>query len=158
MDKPRDEAANRLLTDLMRATMPGLRTQAQYDGFLVAFDALRMTVNGTFERDKKRAADGRAALDKALQALEGITDLSEKLREVPEAATSAAAEAFKRAPVQFGEEEKMRALLDGLACVSSRGELNGWYTANRALIDDVATESMRAKLFDAIRERKLALP
>lgn len=157
METARNEASDRLLTEVMRATMPNLKTQAQFDGFLIAFDALRMTVNGIYEQNGKKTADGKEALAKALDALTKITEVSEKLREVPEAATSAASEVFKNPPAQFGEDESLRVLLDALSRLESLEALDAWYMACRAQIHRVVTPSLRNQLFDAIRERKVAL-
>ncbi len=149
--------SDRLFIEAMRLSMPGLRTQAQFDAFMAAFDALRSTANGIFEGDAQAITDGKEALSKALDTLGKVTEVSEKLREVPEAATSKASEAFKKPPAQFEEQPVQTELLAELGQLRDLAELTEWYQRRRPDIDRVVTPAARNVLFDAIRERKSAL-
>jgi hypothetical protein len=141
----------------LQLSMPGLRTQAQFNAFSAAFDALRTAANGIFERDVTKALQGREALLKALDTLDTVTDVSEKLREVPEAATSAAAEEFKRPPSEFGEYDLQKQLFTELSILATTEDLVIWYTENRGRIDKVRSQTLRNGLLDAIREKKVYL-
>lgn len=150
------EEAGHMLVEAMRATMPGLRTQAQFNAFMVAFDALRMTANAIFEGDAQKTSQGEDAVRTAIAALKQATDVSAKLRDVPEAATSKAAEDFKRPPVQFGEREAQKRLLDDLDGVRNLEDLEAWYARNRTDLDRVVSPTLRNVLFDTIRAKKVS--
>lgn len=151
-----EEAAD-MMVEAMRATMPRLRTQAQFDAFMMAFDALRMTANAIFEGDTIKATQGEEAIHTALGALRQATDMSAKLRDVPEAATSKAANAFKQPPAQFEERDAQKRLLSELERVLTLGDLEFWYERNRSDLDRVVSPALRNPLFDTIRAKKLSL-
>lgn len=147
----------RLLIESMRQTMPGLKTQAQFNAFIGAFDAFRVVMNAIFESDKAKEMEGRKALDLGFKAAEQTTELSNKLRDVPEAATSKAAEEFKKAPDEFGEYDVQRQLLVELATLGSVDDLQAWYGRTKEQRDKVKSQTLRNALMDAIRDRKLSL-
>lgn len=153
----RSDSANRALAAVLRETFPPDVTQAQYDAFLVAFDALAMLAAGSFARDPGRITQGREALAKACATFDEITKVAEKLREVPEAAISPAAERFKTAPVEFTEGGTHERLLRELNGISDRDELERWYASRRGDLDRVVSPALRNVLFDAIRAKKAGL-
>lgn len=147
-----------LMAQALKQQMPGLQTQAQYNVTMTAFDALRVHLNAVFMGDKELATKSKDAL---LQALEGgvqVTELSQKLGHVPEAATSDAAQDFKQPPKQFHEYDVQRALLTEIEQVTTLAQFNQWYAANRTRIDTVVSKNYRDALFDAMRVKKAALP
>jgi hypothetical protein len=141
----------------LRQQMPGIQSQAQFNVVLAAFDALKITLNAIFLGNKEAAAKGRDSVLQALETAEKVTELTVKLSQVPEAATSKAAEEFKAAPKEFGEYDAMKSLLLELDTMDSVVRLTQWYTVNRARIDQVVSQSYRNELLDSIRAKKNAL-
>ena len=151
------DAARLLFTEAARLSFPSLRTQAQFDSLLVSIDALRGVADAIFSLDAARTLEMRDALLKSIDALVKVTEISEKLREVPEAATSLEAERFKQAPAQFTEAQAQSRLLSELSRIEDVDTLGSWYLERRAEMDRVVTPQYRNPLFDAIREKRAAL-
>lgn len=145
-----------MVMQALRQTMPGIKTQAQFNAFMAAFDALRVTVNSLCEGDAVKAAEGRKALDMALDLAAKVTQVTEQLRDVPEAATSKAAEEFKKPPAEFGEYDVQRKLLTELEAITSDADLTEWYARTKEQRDSVKSQTLRNALIDAIRNKKLA--
>jgi hypothetical protein len=137
--------------------VPGIKSQAQFNVFMAAFDALRATMNAIFTGNDADEAKGKKALESAYEAAHKATEITGKLTDVPEAATSKAAEEFKNPPRQFTELSEQRALLTELGEIKSTDTLNTWYAANRSRIDRVVSQSLRNALFDSIRQKRDAL-
>ena len=116
--------ADQMRVEAMRQQMPGIQTQAQFN------------------------------LLKALDTAGQVTELSEKLGHVPEAATSKEAEQFKQPPLQFGEYDVQKTLLTELVMITTADQFNEWYAANRTRIDQVVSPHFRNPLFDAIRAKR----
>ena len=146
--------ADQMMVEAMRQQMPGIQTQAQFNLFMAAFDALRIFMNSTFLRQPEAAAKAKEALLKALDTAGPVTELSEKLGHVPEAATSKEAEQFKQPPLQFGEYDVQKTLLTELVMITTADQFNEWYAANRTRIDQVVSPHFRNPLFDAIRAKR----
>jgi len=146
-----------LLIHALRQQMPALKTQAQFNIALAAFDALRMILNHTFEGDMSKVADARRALDLAFDAAHRITEISNQLQDVPEAATSPASQEFKAPPTQFAEYDTQKALLLELEALSGIGELNAWYAVTKDRRDMIKSQTLRDTLLDAIRAKKVQL-
>lgn len=145
----------RLVMQAMRQQMPALKTQAQFNAFMAAFDALRLTLNATFEGDAAKAIEGRSALNMALDVAVQVTEVGNQLRDVPEAATSKAADQFKNPPVHFHEYDEQKALLTELEAVVSEANLRVWYEATKSRRDKVVSQGLRNHLIDAIRNKSL---
>lgn len=142
----------------LQQQLPALRSQGQYTAFQGAFEAFRATVNGVLEGKPELESAGREALEKAMETLRMATHLTVKLQEVPEAATSAASEDFKRPPADFQEYDVQRALLSELQVIETLPGLNEWWVANRARIDLVKSPSLRNPLLDLVREKRIKCP
>ena len=138
----------------MRQQIPNLKTQVQFNLFMKAFDALRHTLNSAFGLDKEGYEKGKQVLDLALGSALKMSEVVQKLQDMPEAATSKAAEEFKQPPREFLEYDVQKALLTELERLGSGEELQRWYDSNRARIDCVVSATIRNELFDAIREAK----
>lgn len=143
-----------MMFQAIRQSMPGIQTQAQFDVTMSAFDALRAVLNAIFLSDKEGAKKAQESLLSALTAAHEVTDLSIKLSQVPEAATSAAAEQFKRPPSQYVEMAVKQELEEKLEKVTGLAELNDWYKTNRSDIDRVTTQALRNELVEKIRAKK----
>jgi hypothetical protein len=146
-----------MMMGAIKQSMPGIQSQAQLDVTMAAFDALRSTLNATFLLDKDGVTKGRASLDQALKTAEEVTQLTVKLSEVPEAATSPEAERFKQPPAQFVEVAVLQSLMTQVEEVTTLPDLNAWYKNNRAEIDRVVTQVHRNTLLDRIRAKKVEL-
>ena len=132
--------------------IPGLRTQAQFNVTMAAFDALRLALSAEFTGDKEGAVRGRKALEGALEAARQATIISNNLRDVPEAAKGG--DEFRKAPAEAGEYDLMKALVVELESLVTVAAFNEWYATNRQRMDDVKSQSLRNTLFDAIRAKK----
>jgi CCR4-NOT transcriptional regulation complex NOT5 subunit len=143
-----------LMAQALKQQMPGLQTQAQYNVVMTAFDSLRVHMNAVFMSDKPLAERSKTALLQALEGAVQVTELSQKLGHVPEAATSAASEDFKQPPKMFHEYDVQRGLLTELEQITSLVQFQQWYTANRTRIEMVVSPNFRNALFDAMRDKK----
>lgn len=147
----------RLMADMLKKQMPGIKTQAQYNAVLAALDAVRLVLNALLTGDLVTAAKGREALETAFDTTTKTTELSRQLEDVPEAATSKSSEDFKNPPAQFHEYDHQRKLLTELANLTTLDELNAWYASSKDRRDKVVTQNMRNILMDAIRSKKASL-
>jgi hypothetical protein len=134
--------------------VPGIKSQAQFNVFMAAFDALRLTMDAIFTDNPGGYDDGRKALEAAFEAARKATQITMKLADSPEAATSKAAAEFKTPPRQFTEASEQKALLEELATFTDLDSLNKWYAESRERIERVVSQSLRNQLFDAIRLKK----
>jgi len=143
-----------VMVDALRQQMPGIQTQAQFNLFMTAFDALRLFMNSTFLNQKEAAEKARETLTQALDAAPTVTELSEKLGHVPEAAQSKEAEAYKNPPLEFHEYDTQKSLLTELVMITTSEQFEQWYGVNRARIEQVKSPHYRNPLFDSIRAKK----
>lgn len=138
----------------IRQQMPNVKSQAQYNLFMQAFDALRISMNAAFGLDRENFEKGKQALDLLMGAALKITEGVQRLQDDPDAATSKVAEDFKTPPKQFHELDLQKALLVELSLLTSLDDLQKWYDMNRHRLDSVVSQSLRNSLFDAIREKR----
>ncbi len=148
---------NNVLAQTFKKRMPGMKTQAQFNTFRAAFDAFEAVVNNIFSGNAEKEAESRQLLDQAFTACKQATDISRKLEAVPEAATSKAAEEFKKPPAEFAEYDVQQALLGELGRLQSLDDLKQWYEESKPRRDSVKSQTLRNVLMDAIRGRKMAL-
>jgi len=139
----------------LQQQLPALKSQAQFTAFQAAFEAFRGVMNAIFEGSPLAEKEALDALGKAFDVAKKATELTNKLSEVPEAATSKESEEFKQPPAEFGEYDEQRKLMTELAHIETLKNLTDWYHTNRARIDRVRSPSLRNPLLDAIRERKV---
>lgn len=149
-----EEAATEPLAYLLRKEMPGIRSQGQYDAILGAMNALKIVLNAIMERDRVKEAKAQEALEMALNATRMATELTYKLREVPEAVTSKMADTFKQPPLQFQEYAIQRQLLKELESIETMEKLNTWYAETKEKRDQIVTQGLRNTLLDSIRSKK----
>lgn len=148
---------NNVLAQTFKKRMPGMKTQAQFNTFRAAFDAFEAVVNNIFNGNSEKEAESRQLLDQAFTACKQATDISRKLADVPEAATSKAAEEFKKPPAEFAEYDIQQSLLGELGAVQDLDQLKQWYETSKPRRDAVKSQTLRNVLMDAIRSRKMAL-
>jgi hypothetical protein len=141
----------------LQQQLPGLKSQAQFTAFQGAFEAFRAVSNAILAKNKEGETSAKEALEKGFETLRMATDLTQKLEDVPEAATSAEAEEFKRPPAEFQEYDVQRSLLSELTKISTLSELNEWWKTNRQRVDQVKNPSLRNPLIDLVREKKAQL-
>lgn len=146
-----------LFLEAIKASVPNLKTQAQFNSFMAAFDALRMTLNCTFGGDGAGAEKGKDALLQALDVAEKITSICDRLREVPDASTSPEAAQFTAPPKEFHEHDVQKRLLLELERVRDYDEMCDWYERSKPRRDAVVSPLLRNVLMDAIRDKRTLL-
>lgn len=149
--------AEQMMSDMMRRHMPGIKTQAQYDAVMAALDATKEVLNAILAQDFPRRVKAVEALSLSFYVTEKATELTHKLEEVPEAATSAASEAFKATPAQFHEHEVQTTLMSQLADITSSDALNAWYSHTKPDRDKIVSQALRNELLDAVRAKRNSL-
>lgn len=142
---------------VIQQSIPAMKSQAQFNAFMAAFEALRGTMNAIFAKDEKAEKEFLEALSKGIDAARKMTDITDRLHEVPEASENKLADEFKKPPRQFGEYDLQRTLMSELAQINRLEDLQRWWTENRKRIDDVVSPSLRNPLIDAVRDKKKAL-
>jgi hypothetical protein len=142
---------------LIRAHVPTLKTQAQFDLFMAAFNALTATLTSYFAGGFETGDKTREVLTQTLDAAKQIHGIEDLLSEIPEDQRSPKANVFTDAPKQFSEIEEQRRLLAELDAIRSPAALKAWYANERQRIDGVVTKPYRDVLFDAIREKQDSL-
>ena len=141
----------------IQQSLPGLKSQAQFNAFMASFDALRGVMNSIFTGDTKAEKEFLDGLMQSIDAARKMTELTDKLHDVPEASESRLADEFKNPPRQFGEYDLQRALMTELAGIGTAADLQRWWAENRKRIDDVVSPSLRNPLIDAVRDKKSKL-
>lgn len=146
-----------VLFNLVRQQMPNLKTQAHFNAFMAAFDALRTTLDGYFTDNPERASRAREALNKVLDMASKINHVAEQAAEVPPEERSERLSEYVEPPKQFHEYDDQRRLRVELAAIPTYEALSEWYQANRKTMDRIVSKSLRDELFDAIRQRRSEL-
>lgn len=143
--------------EALRSQLPGLQSQAQLNAFMVSFEAYRAVVNAILSGHMDKELQARETLAASFNAIRQATEITNKLREVPEAATSLASDEFRTEPTQWTEYDKQRKLLNELGGIRTLSDLNDWWKTNRKRIDEVQTPSLRNPLLDLVRSKKTSL-
>jgi hypothetical protein len=147
-------SSDQAMLGMMQAQIPNMKTQAQFNVFMVAFDALRGTLNAYFGGQKAGAEIARDALNKALDMAAKVTDIAESLKEIPEGQRSDEANTFTSPPVQLHEYDEHRSLLLELAGIKTYAELQQWYLDTEVRRSKVVSQNLRNELFDNVRLRR----
>ena len=148
---------DQMMADMLRKQMPGIKTQAQYDAVVAALDAVRLVINAILDGGGAKEVEARRALEMTFSALAKGTEITNKLEDSPEAATSPEAEKFKTPPAQFHEQDVVAKLLGELEALGTLDALNAWYGQTKAERDRVVTQSFRNSLMDSIRAKRNGL-
>jgi len=154
--KAKDPEVVQGVLEAMKAQMPSLKTQAQFNAFMATFEAVRLTLDAIFSSNAAKEAEGRKALEQALDLATKVTEVSTLLEEMPEAANSQAAQEFKNPPAQFNEYDVQRGLLTELENFKTSAELAEWYEATKDKRDQVVSQGLRNGLLDEIRRKQVA--
>jgi hypothetical protein len=155
--QPSTPKPDRLIAEALKSQMPGIQSQAQYDAAVGVLEGVRLVINALLEVDRTRELESRKALELSFDAVRKATELTLKLKDSPEAASSAAAQQFKEEPAQFKEAEIQVQLLDELSRLNSVEALNNWYLANKVRREKLVTQSVRNELLDKVRAKRNAL-
>lgn len=137
--------------------IPSITTQAHFDTFVVAFEALKGVLDATYRQDEPGIKKSREALDKALLAARQVAEVAEKLKEIPEELRSKAASEVLAPPKQFEEQAVQARLLQELATFTDGAALSTWYAEHRSEMDRIVNQALRNQLFDAIRTKRTQL-
>jgi len=148
---------DRLIAEAFKSQMPGVKSQAQYDAAVGVLESARLIINALLSQDLRREKEARNVLERSLDAVRQATELTVKLEDSPEAATSETAQQFKDTPMQFEETEIHAQLKQELLLVGSFATLSEWYGATKDRRDRIVTQSMRNDLIDAIRAKRTVL-
>ena len=143
-----------MFAEAMKQQLPGLRNKAQMAAFMASFEAYRAVMNSILECTPDKEGAAREALMTSFEVMRKATQISNQLKDVPEAAASMASDDFRSEPTQWGEYDKQRKLMSELDGLRTERDLGDWYATNRARLDTVVTASLRNPLLDAIREKK----
>jgi hypothetical protein len=146
-----------LFAQALRSQIPGLKSQGQINAFMVSFEAYREVVNSILDGNTEKGLKAREALSMSFEAIRQATELTRKLEEVPEAATSTASDDFRAGTATWTEYDKQRKLLSELEGLRSFSDMQDWWTTNRKRIDEVQTPGLRNPLLDLVRAKKAAL-
>jgi hypothetical protein len=145
------------MLQMLRAQVPNLKTQAQFNVFMACFDALRGTVNGYFGGEMASAEMARDALNQALDLAKGLSEMATKLDEVPDEVKSETAKEFDTPAKELHEYDEARALMTELESQGDAASLQRWYDSNRQRLDRIVSQGLRNELFDAIRAKRNTL-
>lgn len=152
-----NESPEQTMMRMLQQQIPSIKTQAHFNLFQAAFDALRTTLDGSFSGDAERARRGREALLKVLDTAGTVPQVLEKLNEMPAEARSAIANEFLEPPRQFHEFDTQRRLMTELGNITTLARLEAWYTDTKSDRDRVTSQKLRNELLDGVRAKKAAL-
>jgi len=139
---------------MLAMQVPNMKTQAHFNAFMGCFDALRATLNAYFGKEFASAEMARDALNKALDMAKQVTEVGEKLEEMPDDAKSDAAKEFTQPPKELHEYDTCKRLLGELEGIQTTDELSKWYADNRQEMDRVVSPRPRNELMDNIRAKR----
>jgi hypothetical protein len=144
--------------DALIKTLRGVKSQAQYDAIAAVLKATLSVVEGTLSGEATNRS--LRAMDLSFDALEKATELTLKLEDVPEAATSKAAEAFKTPPAQFTEGGVVETLKQELSTLTTATAVQEWYQrqATKDALATIVTPALRNEIMDPIRKALRTLP
>jgi len=145
------------MLEAMKQKLPGMKTQAQLNAFMGAFEALQLTLNAVFEGDASQVEIGKKAIDMALQVAVQATEISRQLEEMPEAVEGDAGDEFKAPASDTVEYDTQRELLSELAVIKRADTLSSWYEETTTRRNRIKSTGLRNHLLDAIRKKKLEL-
>jgi hypothetical protein len=145
---------NEVFIRALQQQMPNLRTQAHFDLTQSAFQALQVCLNSYFGGDLASAKAAHEGLEKLLDLAAQVKEIDDKIQEEPNVTAN---EAFKTAPAQYTEDAKVEGFLSDLQGIDDPLKLQQWYSAHKPSMDQVVSQNLRNKLFDAIRNKKKAL-
>lgn len=151
---PSDAMNSQEFIEMVRKSMPAMRSQAQFNAFLAGFEALRGAMQNIFAGNDEAATLYEKALHQSVGLARQVTGLTEKVVEAPEAAPSKLGEDFRKAPRQLEEASLQQTLLGELARLPTLEGLTEWWLSNRQRIDEVRSPTLRNPLIDAVRAKK----
>jgi len=156
-DVPED--ADQAFIHMVRQQLPSIKTQAHFNLFAAAFDALRTCLDGYFTGNLETAEAARKALNLALDTATSVHDIAQQLHDLADdmEELSPQAREYVDPPKQIHEYDEQRRLLIEVAGIKTTEALTQWYNLNKAGMDKIVGKALRNELFDAIRSRKREL-
>lgn len=142
------------MAEVLRQSIPSMKSQAQFTAFAIAFDSFRLVLESIFSGNVQGEVEAMSTLQQALEAARTATDITNKYEEVPEENRGKAATEFTTPPYAFGEYDIQKRLLGELTRITTSSDLNSWYLATKEDRDKVVTQSLRNILMDSIRQKK----
>lgn len=145
------------MAEVLRQSIPSMKSQAQFNAFAIAFDSFRLVLEAIFSGNASGEVEALLTLEKALEAAKTATDITNQYEEIPEENRGKASTEFTTAPYAFGEYDTQKKLLGELTTITTSAELNDWYLNTKGDRDKVVTQSLRNILMDSIRQKKSEL-
>lgn len=145
------------MLSLIRTHVPHLKSEAQLDVFMLAFNAFTLTFDSYFAGNPEAGDKARTTMDKALDLAQKFGRMEAQVAEIPLEERSAEASKFVDAPKQFTEVDEKNRLMTELGALMTKSGLNEWYRSERKRIDGVVSKTLRDELFDAIRAKQSQL-
>ena len=139
---------------MVQAQVPSIRTQAQFDLFMTAFQALTSVFDSAYTGNSEQWAKAKEVLEKTIEMAPKLQDVVDRLQEIPEDERGQKSSDFVAPPKEFHEQDEQRQLLAELSLLSTPNELREWYKNQRSRIDKVVSRQYRDPLFDAIRAKQ----
>ena len=90
------------MTEVLRQSIPSMKSQAQFNAFAIAFDAFRLIFESICSGNAQGEVEARATLDRALDTARTATDITNKYEEVPEENRGKASTEFTQPPHSDG--------------------------------------------------------
>lgn len=146
-----------MMLQMLRAQIPNLTTQGQFNVFMACFDGLRATLNAYFGGQTVAGETARDALNKALDMAKQLTEMAQQLDEIPDGIKSEVAKEVNRPAKELHEYDEARGLITELEQIGDAKILQEWYDTNRARLDRIVSQKLRDEVFDAIRAKRTAL-
>lgn len=147
----------RMMAEAMQKQMPSCKTQAQFTAFMTSFDAFRLLMDSVFSLNAPREVECRDIFEKSLKAARDVTEIGEKLNEIPPEQRSKVNSSFTQPPVEYHEYDIQKKLLMELHAINDWESLQKWYADTKDLQNRVVTKPLRDGLFDQIRQKRNAL-
>jgi hypothetical protein len=145
------------MAEVLRQSIPSMKSQAQFNAFAIAFDSFRLVLESIFSGNAPGEVEALLTLEKALEAARTATDITNKYEEIPEENRGKASAEFTTAPYAFEEHDIQKKLLRELTTITTSADLNSWYLSTKEDRDKVSTQSLRNILMDSIRQKKSEL-
>jgi len=139
---------------MLKQQLPHCKTQAQFNLFMAAFEALRAVMDATFAGNEVTASKARELLNRIIDQAAGVTRAVSQLEDEPEAAQGALAEELKKEPIEFHEHDEQRQLLAELSVIQDRCGLDQWYAETQSRREGIRDQALRNELYDEIRRKR----
>lgn len=134
--------------------MPHCKTQAHFDLVLQAWETLKVYLEAAYGFDLDGMAMARGGLNRILDLAPQVAKAHAQVQASPEAVTNAD---YREPARELTEHHKHATLLVELEGIDDMDRLQAWYMSAKPILDSIVSQGLRDQIFNAIREKKLAL-